>query len=87
MHHCRCLRARNDVAILLNDVWYSSVIEFVCVSSGILWIKFTFSMVKVCVVVGYAHSEGDGEERDRFWNMYRIQARVGNGYRSCILGD
>ena len=31
-------------------------------------IKFKFSRVKVCVVVGYGPNEGDDEERDRFWN-------------------
>ena len=34
------------------------------VSSRILWIKFRFPRVKVCVVVGYAPNEGDGEERE-----------------------
>ena len=33
-------------------------------------------------------NEGDGEERDRFWNdMDRILDRLGNGYRLCIPGD
>ena len=32
------------------------------VSSRILWIKFKFSRVNVCVVVGYGPNEGDGEE-------------------------
>ena len=36
------------------------------------------------MVVEYGPSEGDGEERDRFWNdMDRIVDRVGNGYRLC----
>ena len=60
-------RVREGVAILLNDVWHSALIYFGCVSSRILWIKFKFSRVKVCVVVGYSPSEGDGEKRDRFW--------------------
>ena len=45
-------RARKGVAVLLNDVWHNAVIDFGCVSSKILWIKFKFSRVKVCVVVG-----------------------------------
>ena len=49
--------------------------------SRILFIKFRFSKVKVCVVVGYGPNEDD-EERDRFWNdMDRILDRVGKGYR------
>ena len=44
-------RARKGVAIVLNDVWYSAVIGSGCVSSRILWIKFKFSRVRVCVVV------------------------------------
>ena len=43
-------RAREGVAILFNDVWHSAVLK--C-SGRILWIKFMFSRVKVCVVVGY----------------------------------
>ena len=40
------------------------------------------------MVVGYGPNEGDGEERDRFWNdMGRILDRVEKGYRLCILGD
>ena len=70
-------RAREGVDIQLNDVWQSEVVDFVCVSSRILWIKFKFSWVKVSVVVGYGPSEGDGEERNRFWkNMDRILDRV-----------
>ena len=45
-------------------------------------------LIKVYVVVGYGPNEGDGEERNRFWNdTDRILNRVGNGYRLCILGD
>ena len=46
-------RGREGMAVLLNDVWHSAVINFGCVSSIILWIKFKFSRVKVYVVVGY----------------------------------
>ena len=75
-------RAREGVVIQLNNVWYSVVIDFGFVSSRILWIKFKFSRVKVCVVVGYNPNEGIGEERERFWNdMGRTMDRVGNGYR------
>ena len=64
------------------------MIDFECVSYRILWNKFKFSRVKVCVLVGYGPSEGDGEERDRFWNgMDRILDRVVNRYRLCLLGD
>ena len=39
-------------------------------------------------MVGYGPSEGDVEERDRFWdNMDSILDRVGNADRLCILGD
>ena len=55
------------MAILLNDVWQSVVIDFGCVSSRILWIKFKFSRVKVCVVMGCSLNETIGEEREKFW--------------------
>ena len=48
----------------MNDVCHSAVVKHGCVSPRILWIKFKFSRVKVCVVVGYSPNEGDGEERD-----------------------
>ena len=34
----------------MNDVWHSAVVKSECVSSRILWIKFKFSRVKVCVI-------------------------------------
>ena len=80
-------RAREGVAILLNDVWDSAAIDFGCVSSRILWINFKFTRVKVIVVVMYGPNEGGSEERDRFWNdMDRTLDNIGNGYRLCILG-
>ena len=47
-------RVREGVAILLNDVWHSAVLDFGCVSSRIMWIKFIFPRVKICLVVGVA---------------------------------
>ena len=58
-------KAREGVAVLLDDVWHSAGVKCGCVSFRILWIKFTFSRVKVCVVVGYGLNEGDGEEREK----------------------
>ena len=44
--------------------------------------------VKGSGVVGYGANEGDGEEKDGFWNdMDRNLDNVGNGFRLCILGD
>ena len=56
-------RARERVAVLLNDLWNSAEVKPGCVSSRILWIKFKVSRVKVCVIVKYDLNEGDGEER------------------------
>ena len=40
------------------------------------------------MVVGYSPNEGDGEERDKFWNdMDRNLDSIWNGDRLCILGD
>ena len=69
----------------LNDVCHSAVVDFGCVSSRTLWIKYKFSRVIVLVVVGYSSNEDD-EERDRFWNdMDRILYRIENRYRLYIL--
>ena len=35
-------RARGGVAVLMNDEWYNAVIDFGCISSRILWVKFKF---------------------------------------------
>ena len=59
-------RAREGVAVLLNNVWHSAVVKNGCVSPRILWIKFKFSKVKFCVVVVNGPNEAEGEERDRF---------------------
>ena len=68
-------KAREGVAILLNDVWHSVVIYFGYVSSRILWIKF--SRVKVCVVVVYGPNERIGEKGESFWSdMERTVDRV-----------
>ena len=41
-------RSKEGVVDLLNDVWYSAVVEFRCViSSRILYVKFTSAKVKV----------------------------------------
>ena len=81
-------RARKGIAILLNDVWHSALVDFECVSFRILWIKFKFKRVKVCVVMGYGPNEGDGEGRGRFWNnVDRTMDSVRNGYRLYILGN
>ena len=61
-------RASEGVAVLLKDMWHSAVVKSRYVSSRILWFKFKFSRVKVSVTVGYGPTEGDGEERDKFWN-------------------
>ena len=74
--------------ILLNDMWHSAVMDIGCVSSRILWIKFKFSRVKVCVAVGYGPNEGDDKERERFWNdLDKVVDRVGNGYRLFAGGS
>ena len=63
-------RAREGVAVLLNDVWYSAVVDFGCVSSRILWIKYKFSRANVCVVVEYGPNEGGAEERERLLELH-----------------
>ena len=64
------------MVILLNDVWHSAVIDFGYVDSRIQRIKFKFSRVKICVVVGYGPNGGNGE-----------LDRLSNGRRLCKLGD
>ena len=35
-------KARESVAVLMKGEWHSAVINFRCVSSWILWLKFRF---------------------------------------------
>ena len=51
-------RTREGLVVLLNDVWHVAMIEFQYISSRILWVKFKFSRIKVCGVVGYGPTEG-----------------------------
>ena len=40
------------------------------------------------MVMAYGPNEGDGEERERFWNdIEGIVDRVGNVYRLCVVED
>ena len=81
-------KARERVVILLNNVLHIAMIDFGCFSPRTLWIKFNFSRIKVCVVVGYGPNEGNGEKRERFWNdLDRIVDRVGSEYKLCDVGD
>ena len=77
-------RAREGVAILLNDVRHSAVIDFGCVSSRILWIKFKFSRVKVYVVVGYGSNEGIGEKKGRHFQSFEMITRSNKKERNVF---
>ena len=50
-------RAREGMVVLMTDEWHNAVIGFGCVSSKILWVKFKFSRIKVCVVAVYGPTE------------------------------
>ena len=58
-------RTRGGVTVLMNDKRHTGVIEFECVSSRILRVKFKLSEVKVCVVVEYGPTEREFVERER----------------------
>ena len=67
------------MAVLMNDLWHSAVINFECVSYITLRVKFKFSRVKVCLMVVYRPTKGEIEEMEKFWNdLDRVVDRVGN---------
>ena len=69
---------REGVAVLINDEWYSATFDFGCVSPR----------VKVCKWWVQGPTEGEAEERERFWNdLDWFVYTVGNWYRLCVLGD
>ena len=66
------------VAILLNYVWHSAVVDFDVSALESSGLNSRFQGL----------NEGDNEEMDRFWNdMDSTLDRVGNRYRLCILDD
>ena len=76
-------RAREGAAALLNDVWHSAVVKSEFISYRILWIKFKFTRVKVCVVVGYGPNEWDGEDRTTagITGAFGVPRYIDNGRR------
>src|SRR5678816_1653157 len=64
------------------------MVDFVCVSTRILMVKFKFEKVKECVVVTYGPSEGNVEEstifRDNLNNGLDGESR---SFRLIVLGD
>ena len=48
---------------LKSMLWNDAVVKSGCISSRILWIKFKFARVNVCMVMGYGPDEAEGEER------------------------
>ena len=78
-------RAMEGVAVLTNDERHSAVIDFGYVSAWDLQVQLKFSMVKICVVVVYGPTEGEVEEKEKFWNdLEMVVDIVGNGYRLCV---
>ena len=82
-------RAKEGVAMMMNDVWFEAVVGYGCVSSRMLWVKFKFARVKLCVVAVYGPCNDRKEcEKDKFWNDLRnVMNKVGNGYRLLVVGD
>ena len=73
-------RAREGVAVLLNDVCHIVVTVFGCVSSRILWIKFSSQVFKFVWWWGTPPMKELVKKGKRFWNdSYRTVNRVGNG--------
>ena len=58
-------RAKQGLSVLLIDMLYSVLVEFRCVCSRIL-------RVQVWVVIVYNPTEGDVEEREKFWNDFEM---------------
>ena len=58
------------VACLHNDLWCTATVEFRCDSSRLLWIKLSFVVFKVDVVIVYGPTEGDAERREKFWRVF-----------------
>ena len=45
------------LVFMLNKIWYSAVIEFLCITCGILWFRLKFSRVRLCSIVGHKSFE------------------------------
>src|SRR5678815_4943822 len=79
-------REREGIAILMSDLWYRAMVDFVCESTRILMVKFKFEKVKVCVVVTYFPSEGNVEESAIFCdNLNDVLDGVSRSFRLIVL--
>ena len=83
MWHKESERVREDVAVLMKDEQHSALIRFGFSISKILQRKF--SKVEVCMVPVYGSTEGEVEERERFWNdLDWVVDTVGIVYMLCV---
>jgi len=82
-------RGKEGVAVLLSDEWYKALVAYKCICSRVMWVKFKFDRVKVCLVVAYGPvNDRSDEEKVRFWNdLGRAMNEIGNGYRVIVMGD
>ena len=55
---------------MMNDFWHSGVVGYRCVCSRHLWLRV--SKVKLFVVVVYDPTEGDVQQREKFWVVDRV---------------
>ena len=56
----------------MNDFWHSGVVGYRRVCSRHLWLRVRFSKVKLFVVVVYDPTEGDVQQREKFWVVDRV---------------
>ena len=63
-------------------VWHSAVNDYGFITSRMLWVKFKFSKVKVCVVVVY------GPLREKLWSdLNRVVDRIDKSISMCTGGS
>src|SRR5678815_2332729 len=63
------------------------MVDFVCVSTRSLKVKFKFEKIKICVVATYGPSEGNVEKSTIFWdNLNDVLDGVSRSFRLIVLG-
>ena len=82
-------KAQKGVTVLMSDKCCKSLMNVEYKSARVLFAKFRFARVKVCVILVYGAVNGASEyERESFWNeVERTVDEVGNSYRVIVMGD
>ena len=81
-------RAREGVAVLMNEIVWQDMVEYKEVNSRIIWVKVRIGGSLWVFVVGYAPCGSCSEEkRDFWWKVDEVLNGFGREVKVLLLGD